>query len=113
MALATGPASGSSTSFNGPALSPTGSFAFNTSLAPFIGTGALSFFLTMLNLDTVAAAGLQSGGIPANAGTSMSTSVLGSVSVSYEYSPVPLPATLPLLLAALGVAGFRLRRAAT
>ena len=71
-----------------------------------IGKGNLSFYLTTLNHDTLTVGGLQMNGLPKNAGTSESTNIIGNVSVTYNYAPVPLPGTILLLgsgLAALAL----------
>lgn len=73
--------------YGGPSLSASNTFTESTSLSPFIGTGNLGFLLTTKNVDTVASSNLN--GIPVG----LSTNVVGTVNVTYTYSPsaVPIP----------------------
>jgi hypothetical protein len=62
---------------------------YNSGLASFIGTGGLTFGLVS-NAYTV----LQT---PGNFSTSMSTTGQAGVTVNYDYTPIPEPATMVLL----------------
>jgi hypothetical protein len=66
--------------------------------------------LTTANEDSFTLAGLQTGGLPPNAGGALATSVTGNVFVTYDYAPVPLPATLALALGGIGLLGTFARR---
>ena len=80
----------------------------------FIGAGTVNFYLTTTNYDALEVAGLQTQGLPANAGSSMSTNVTALVTATYVYapSPVPEPSIYAMLLA--GLAGvLRLARRRT
>jgi hypothetical protein len=75
------------------------SMFYNSSLAQFIGTGNLTFGL-LTNAFTALSV---SGG---NGATSMATIGQASVSVTYDYTPVPEPVTLAIL----SIGGLLLRR---
>lgn len=76
-------------------------------LAPFLGTGTISF--------DVAAAGASTGSGAGNLTTLFATSAAAAVTVVYDYTAapvasVPLPAGLPLLLTGLGALAVLRRR---
>lgn len=90
----------------GPTLTESGNF-IESPLAAYIGTGDLNFFLTTVNYDTLATLGA---GSPSSA--SVSTSIFGQVAVTYEYTPVPVPAAVWLFGSAVGLMGWLKRRQA-
>jgi len=92
----------------GPVL--TASQTFNVGVQSYFqGTGALNFYLTTLNDGGFSVAGTQTGGVPTNL-QSLSTNIVGDVSVTYTYSAVPLPAAIWLLGSALTGLGWIRRR---
>ncbi|MGB0661622.1 MAG: choice-of-anchor E domain-containing protein [Mangrovicoccus sp.] len=82
----------------------TDSKIYTTGLSNFIGAGNLDIFI---NADGTSQA---IGG--ANVATIFTTDASASVKVTYDYSPIPLPAALPLLGAGIGALAIARRRAA-
>lgn len=95
---------------NGPSLTASDAFV-ELPLAAFIGNGNLSFFLTTQNEDEVSVAGYQTGGMPSPAPIGLRTFINAEVVVTYDYTPVPVPAAAWLLGSALGLLGVVRRRA--
>lgn len=100
----------SSYSITGPELTLDKEYSYSTaaSLEPFIGNGALYFFLMAYSVDMV-----SMNGQPSSSPYSIRNAIDAKVKVIYSYTPAPLPSALIFLISGLAaVVGFKRFKAA-